>query len=209
MHARARCSAALKPRGGRAVRIVKEGTEQQRTVLSGPVPPQERQDIIDAVIAAPKHSGTDEPNWSAIGRSFRRDRVTCQRVWENAEEGRGLHPKPTGGQQSSPPTLQPMHLAYIQARASFGDALGSVSWLPVTLFCVFSSRSTTTRSPLALGQALYEMFPDLQLREVCEALVQDMGLEKVSGSQVHRAVTNVLELTLKRKTEVVCSVCYW
>ena len=135
--------------------------------------------------------------------------MTCQRVWENAEEGRGLHPKPTGGQQSSPPTLQPMHLAYIQARASFGDALGSVSWLPVTLFCVFSSRSTTTRSPLALGQALYEMFPDLQLREVCEALVQDMGLEKVSGSQVHRAVTNVLELTLKRKTEVVCSVCSW
>lgn len=158
-------------------------------------------DILTFVeLNAALRSESGEPNYSALGRQFGRDRRTIKKIIENARDGFGLHARPTGGQMNSAPTLQPVHLAYIQARARHrapARAAARALALAEKVRCFAFLQS----SPPA--QALNELYPDIYLSEIRDAVMQDLGVENLSVSQVHRAVVDVLHRTLKNKTEVV------
>lgn len=188
--------------GGARVRVAREGTDTERHILPGVVPPQEALDILSVIQKLPKRPDSGEPCWAVVGNLVRRDWRTCRRVWLAAQEGQGLHPKPTGGQLCSPPTLQGMHLAYLQARRTLWWICESGGRACVVSSSQNKERGVSGRSHRCT-QALSESFPDLYLSELVAATKEDLGVEALSESQMHRAFVDVLERTLKLKTRVV------
>lgn len=76
--------------GGARVRVAREGTDTERHILPGVVPPQEALDILSVIQKLPKRPDSGEPCWAVVGNLVRRDWRTCRRVWLAAQEGQGL-----------------------------------------------------------------------------------------------------------------------